>query len=226
MKNNAMLKYGLAAVLLVVLFNLPLLMKLSFDKPIAEKTVIDPSGYYNLTHPPAKQEEKKEEDKTSTFIADFFGLPAVILCLAVWLVAKREKQISLLKAFVFFLFSWIIYEVVAYSQMIFGASTMGLGAVIAPILATAAMYLFLKLSAGLMGIQISGGTKAMASLVTAVLCVIPVVYFFRTADMNNFAVLLIIIWQLVAVWALSKQWALHLAQKPDETDHLVSEVSS
>jgi hypothetical protein len=219
-----MFKFGMAAVAVVILFNVSILMRLSFEKPAAKGTVIDPSGYYNLTHPEEKQPEEDKSDKGSAFMADFFGLPAIILCLAVWMAVKRERTISLPKAFIFFLLSWLIFEGVAYTLMIFGTMTIGFGSVVAPFLAAISMFLFLKIAANAMGIQISGGTKAIASGLTAVLSVLPVLYFFQTSDTNNFAVLLIIIWQLVAVWALSRQWVLKPADHEEPMHHLVSEV--
>ncbi len=155
-------------------------------------------------------------------MSDFFGLPAVILCLAVWLAVKRARTISLTKAFIFFLLSWLVFEGVAYTLMIFSTITIGIGSVVAPILAAISMYLFLKISANTMGIQISGRTKAMSSGLIVLLSILPVLFFLKTADTNNFAALLIIFWQLVAVWALSKQW--NLADSAETSDHLISEV--
>lgn len=65
-----------------LLWNLPVLMDMKFSKEKTNAPVIDPSGYYNLANPPEKAEsaEKVDDDKSSsTFVANFFGLPAILL---------------------------------------------------------------------------------------------------------------------------------------------------
>jgi hypothetical protein len=167
--------------------------------------VIDPSGYYNLANPPEKAEsaEKVDDDKSSsTFVANFFGLPAILLVVGLILGFKNAgKAIPVIKMLIFLTLSWFLFEVIAYTVMILSVSIITVGVVLMPILGAIAMYIFLRMTGAFYAFKFRRGYW-LYSLVTFGVLILPLLQFFIAFQASVVASLSILLWQIIVLWAV------------------------
>lgn len=167
--------------------------------------MIDPSGYYNLANPPEKAEssEKVDDDKSSsTFVTNFFGLPAILLVIGLILgFNKAGNRIPLFRMLIFLTLSWFLYEVIAYTVMILSVSIISIGVVLMPFLAAIAMYIFLRMTGFFYAFKFRRGYW-LYSLITFGVLVLPLMQFFMAYQASVVATLSIILWQLIFIWAV------------------------
>lgn len=179
--------------------------------------MIDPSGYYNLANPPEKAEsaEKVDDDKiSSTCVANFFGLPAILLVIGLILGFKNAgKAIPLIKMLIFLTLSWFLFEVIAYTVMILSVSVISIGVVLVPFLAAIAMYIFLRMTGSFFAFEFRRGYW-LYSLITFGVMVLPLTHFFIAYQASVAATLFIILWQLIFIWAVYESEQQAVLSKP------------
>lgn len=182
-----------------LLWNIPSLLDIRWHTENNTAPAIDPSGYANLIQAPAKAEPEKDN---SVFMANFFGLPAILLTIGlIWGFRNRHISLSWLKMILYMGLSWFLYEILAYATLVFSAFTMSLAVVLLPIFGAIGMYIFLRMTSYFFDFHWHRGYW-LYTLITLMVMILPIIHFFMAFQASVVASLSIIGWQLVFVWAI------------------------
>lgn len=198
-------RYLTISFLLVLVLNVPVLRDMKWQNKKSTAPIVDPSGYYNLTHPEEKENTVTAEDndkKSAPFMANFFGMPAIIISFGLLLGFKKSgNSIPVLKQLIFLTLAWIIFEAMAYTTLLVSAFTMSLGIVVMPVLGALAMFLFMKLISYFFSFQWNRSTLLYAFL-TLMLLILPLAHFFMAYQASVVTSLTILLWLGVLILAV------------------------
>lgn len=224
-KNHRIFLFSVASILLVSLLNISELKAIHLESQQTKSTAIfDPSGYYNLAHnhPSATDQSNVAKDKRSTaFIMDFFGLPAIIYVLFFLSALKASGVVlTLTRKIMLFVFSWLIFEFTSYTMMIVGLFTLGFGVFVFPVLLLISLFVFLWMATRMLKVRFPANNYPAFIAGAIFLSLLPVLYIFKI-DFNLplMAVFYILFFQLLIGAYLDKTYTAKWRSEVVETEN-------
>lgn len=215
MRLNKLSKYVVLSTLLLLLINYQTLIEIRFSKTVTNAPVVDPSGYYNLTHP--QEQEVKQNNETLKYLV--FGLPAVLFGLGItaglYFTGLRKKLISHI---VFFTTGFLLYTVLSYTTFLLNFFTLTLAIFTLPIFGFIGMLIYQWLFQRVYHLKFKSNIWFTAFLTLVVLALLFIFYFINL-DLNMLVLSTVVIWQLMFLYAVIRSqnnWEINFITNPDK----------